>query len=616
MKTAKICKRLLAVILCLSFLTASALPAPVPAKAAVDNGRYVMDDWDNPDFANRCFKSMTSFGKAKTGLKIKATAYLAGTNDIVKPSWYQGYEVCDLYAVDPYAEIQGKKVDPKWLPQDNDCYLLTIATYHLKNNPEMTNKIYTAPRGWQGTLREGCKLYVVDYDEEWVTVWEDGFQIWSVSTGAHNATSLACTAGIDAYLETHPAGFYRIRRKDVWMDFNLIENHPYKDGDTIPEAGEGVVTKLVYLRAVPDETEKVYTPVYALPRGTKLNVVSTNLVPSKADGSTRKFYRVSFNGSDKVQNNAVYYLKYSTPGVYYIDSRYLNFTEKGKKPPAGDDPGEITNIKSGGSVYAYQSKDTNSDRLAVLTKGTEIPMYLSESDEDWTTVYFSGQKCYVQTKYIKIGTYDVTNIGKPYLADIVKDQYVVEWSPGKNNIDFYVELSIGTEKRKDKQVLWSADHYEKTTLTIDRKYLVNERDLHVIVQANTINGNKGKARELVLYSFSNPGIVTRLKHSSYTNSGKKIITVGRDKIEYNTLYGAYSIQYSTDKKFKNAKIVENPVKKNGKVTNYKNVKAIKNLKPDTTYYIRYRTKKKLRTSKGDKWISGPWSKTYKITTKK
>lgn len=74
-----------------------------------------------------------------------------------------------MYAVDPDTEIQGKKINSKYLPQDNGSYLLTIVTYYLTSWPFKSSNIYTAPEGWQGTIREGSPLTVVAYDEEWVT---------------------------------------------------------------------------------------------------------------------------------------------------------------------------------------------------------------------------------------------------------------------------------------------------------------------------------------------------------------------------------------------------------------------------------------------------------------
>lgn len=281
---------------------------------------------------------------------------------------------------------------------------------NYKNNFAYSNKIYSMPKGAQYLEREGHMFSVVACDEKWVTIWDDGYQHWSPYNAAYGALGEGCANTVDVYMKTHPAGFYKIQRNKVWIDFGLSENHPYKTEAEIPKAGKDVVTKLANLRSVPNEDEKQYTPVYALPTGTELNVVSAELVPSQASGSTKKFYKVSFNGSSKVGNNEVGYMRYKVPGVYYLDSRFLNFTKKGAKLPAGTVMGEITNVKKNKAVYAYQSRSTSSTQIGVLSLGVEIPMFPSESDADWTPVYFSGQKAYVETKYIKRAPYKVMDI--------------------------------------------------------------------------------------------------------------------------------------------------------------------------------------------------------------
>lgn len=577
-------------------------------------------------FADRCQKSMRSFPAAETGLKSLGWAYLAGSDGVVKESWLQGYSVYNMYAVEPDAEIQGKEIDAKWLPQDNNLYLKAIAEVHLKKSPEVSNKIDRMPSNFQGTHREGAKFRIVDYDEEWVTVWDDGFQVWNSEIAQYNAVVLHCAYGVDAYLETHPAGFYRFKREDVWVDFGLPANHPYKKGEKVPSAGTGIVTKLVNLRPVPNEKEKVYTPVYVLPKGTKLNVVSTKLVASEAVGSTKKYYQVSFDGTDGksgpqrttiaefeqsgkvgLQNNAVYYMAYNAPGLYYVDSQFLNFTKKGTKEQENEVPGEITNVKSNGTVYVYKSRDTESEKIGIVTKGTEIRMIPSQSDEEWTSVLFSGETAYVQTKYIKLGKYKVTNISKLCVADIVDEDWVVTWNPGKNNIDYAVEVSYGAHSSKNRKVLWKDAHYTKTKLVVDEKYKRNGETIYVTVQANTKNNTQGKALSVFL-----PKAVTG-KNSIKASR----ITLGKTQIEFNGFSGkAASLQYSTNKNFKNAKIVEKPVKKNGVITSYSLVEKIKNLKPNTTYYFRYRAKRKVKTSAGERWVSGVWSASFKIKTKK
>ena len=67
------------------------------------------------------------------------------------------------------------------------------------------------------------------------------------------------------------------------------------------------------------------------------------------------------------------------------------------------------------------------------------------------------------------------------------------------------------------------------------------------------------------------------------------------------------VQYSKNKSFKNAKTVWD--KKGG------GLRAIKKLKPNTTYYIRYSITTDVSTLKGYKKIGGIWSKTIKVKTK-
>ena len=222
-----------------------------------------------------------------------------------------------MYAVDPDAEIQGKKLDTKWLPQDNNMYLKAIAEVHLQNSPEVSNKINRMPSNFQGTHREGAKFRIVDYDEEWVTVWDDGFQVWNSELGTYNAVVLHCAYGVDAYLETHPAGFYRFKREDVWVDFGLPANHPYKKGEKVPSAGTGVVTKMVNLRPVPNEEEKVYTPVYVLPRARR-NIIRYPLTERTGNQVLRELRLQNLSKAERWGSRIIQYIIWHTMRQVFI----------------------------------------------------------------------------------------------------------------------------------------------------------------------------------------------------------------------------------------------------------------------------------------------------------
>lgn len=412
-------------------------------------------------------------------------------------------------------------------------------------------------------------------------------------------------------METHPAGFYRVKREDVWLDLSLKENHPWKSESEIPNAGTGKVTGLAHLCPVPDEAGAAYSPVYALPGGTEVTVVSTELVPSQSGGS-RKYYKVAFNGSDKTQNNAVNYLAYKVPGMYYIDSRYLDFTKKGVTVPEGSKPARIANAKSKTPVYAYASKDAGSEKLGILSNDYETWSFPSESDSSWTTIWFSGQKLYVQTKYITQADYKVTDISNLVLADIKGTNLIYKWNKGVNNVDF--SCKIIARYGKLQKVIYSNDHVKKPQLTVKSSYLDEaEGNIYIVVQANNINGGKGKQ---LVNSFSQTDTAPLSTNGLVAQKTKIGVTYTQygNKKYYNGYLG-YCIQVSTNKNFKNARTIQKTYTENG-VKKYKPIFEITKLKPNTTYYIRVRYMEDIDTAAGKKQYPTRWSKALKMKTKK
>lgn len=595
----KIFQRIIAAVLCLTLLAVPVAVEPETAEAASNS------------YLNKCLNSMVIFENAKTGLSrsdIMGIAYLVGSDNVAGKSWLATDPKHDAFAVDPDLKINGKSIDPKYLVQDNRDYLISIKEEYLVNYPMATDSIYSKAEGFQCTFREGTKFYVFDCDEEWVTVYDDGFQTWNYETGL-----FSCGSGLDSYLETHPAGFYKIRRENLWIDFGLKENHPWKSESEIPNKGTGITTGLVALRPVPDESEKVYTPVYYLPTGTKVTVVSTELVPSKADGSTRKFYKVAFNGSDKVQNNAVYYLAYKTRGMYYIDSRYLDFTKKGASTAKDSIPVKFVNNKST-YINAYESKDTDSKVVGRISKNYKNGWYFpSESDKDWSTIWFSGQKVYVQSQYVTKGSYKVTDISGLKLADTDGKDLIYTWKKGVNNVDFSCQI-IAKYGYLEK-VIYSDDHVKEAKLRVTAEQL-EEADGHieVTVQANNMNGGKGKKLSKGFLQTHTSKVIAKYVVAKKTKIEAKYTEYKNGKRVYPAKLGT-CIQISTDKNFKKARTIEKPYKEDG-VTKYEDIYEIGKLKPNTTYYIRRCYYKDIYTAAGKKPFPTKWSEPVKIKTKK
>ena len=208
MKKRKNFKKLLAVILCLSILTVTAATEPVQAKKTASESAK--------DYINRCYKSIKNLATLKPAPKVIAIAYLVGEDDIAAASWLSStIKTHELYAVDPDTKIQGHQYDSIYFPQDNREYLMDIKKNY--GNFAATSKIYNMSKDAQYIEREGCRFTVVACDEKWVTIWDRGYQSWSTyyASGGY-VTGLGCRdATLDGYLETHPAGFYKIQRKKV-----------------------------------------------------------------------------------------------------------------------------------------------------------------------------------------------------------------------------------------------------------------------------------------------------------------------------------------------------------------------------------------------------------------
>lgn len=96
------------------------------------------------------------------------------------------------------------------------------------------------------------------------------------------------------------------------------------------------------------------------------------------------------------------------------------------------------------------------------------------------------------------------------------------------------------------------------------------------------------------------------------------MVVGKTDIKgFNGCSLGESLQYSTNKNFKKAVTVEKcGMNKDFRRKTYNSITIVNKLKKNTTYYIRRREKMEIETAAGTKWISGKWSKSIKIKTKK
>lgn len=151
---------------------------------------------------------------------------------------------------------------------------------------------------------------------------------------------------------------------------------------------------------------------------------------------------------------------------------------------------------------------------------------------------------------------------------------------------------------KNSKAFFKKTDYEKTSITVNRSYFKNNRNIILVNIAANYKTGATEATQIVL-SLDNRLPKMKKKH---LNIKKKQISFEKMLIPVDI------VQYSKNKSFKNAKTVWD--KKGG------GLKAIKKLKPNTTYYIRYSITTDVSTLKGYKKIGGIWSKTIKVKTKK
>lgn len=103
----KMSKKLLAVMLCLSFLITMVTVEPVQAKRAANESVA--------DYLNRCENSRTSLPSPNPKLGRIAYAYLVGEDDMAATSWLKDpvtntVESHELYAVEPGTKNSGSYV--------------------------------------------------------------------------------------------------------------------------------------------------------------------------------------------------------------------------------------------------------------------------------------------------------------------------------------------------------------------------------------------------------------------------------------------------------------------------------------------------------------------------
>ena len=503
------------------------------------------------------------------GVNKIAEAYLVGTDNIPKHS-----SLINIYSVPVGTKIQGKTIDAKYFPHDN---------------MENLKQLYSEVQGYQNFTwangeyieNETTKLDVVAYDSQKVIFWSNGYR----SFGPEGP--VMCKQYM--LMMSHPPGFYQVSRNQVWLDLGRQENR-VPDGEVPVKVAEGRVTSsLVGISPVPGVADS--GDVFMVPVNEKLDVVSTEPIASTTPGKTTDtYYKILFNA--KTVTN---YMTWKSPGYYYVKSKYINLYRTGIEEPKDAIWVKIHKLKANGTLSVRSAPQTGDNIIGYLQNDAEVQMFENESTDKWATIYYNNTKAYILASYVNKDIApvkkDVTNLR---IKDIVDNQYILTWDEVPKCTDYRVavvqQLPTNRNHVGPENNLYREYHYTSNELKIGSDFFAGRNYLAVIVAANFGDN----PTEYTYIELTVPG-KPRAMPKSYLKAGKNKIRVG-------LLVGG--IQYGTKKSFKNAK------------TKYKGMFELKKLKPNTTYYIRYKNVHYVKTDNGEKPIYSDWSGATKIKTKK
>lgn len=518
-------------------------------------------------------------------IKQIGQAYVVGIDKIANYKKRVSIEKVPLGTV-----IQGVAVDEKYLDQNNMANLEAIYSSVItgeENRPNYDKSIAYL----EG---EEAVLPVVAVNGDKVIFWSNGYRAFSSS----GVTAVSCSSS--NWLLTHPPGFYQISVNQVLLSVPTEEYNVIPKGEENNVAATGNVTYPINVWQKPLAEGR---GSYALGKNVKVYLASTEKLPA-LDGSDKTYYKIIFTG----------YNGYMANTYAYVNSLYVDVDMDGANKPSDLQTASIVGVDSNKHLNLFAKKDSNSAVVGKIKADVNIKYSPSESDSEWVTLWFSGQRCYIRAKYVEQGQYiQIKDTGRLAVKDIVDGQYVVRWDPTNTNKGYTIAIT-STDNETDLGKfgwywLYTNKDYTKNEFTIDSSYFKDE---------------DGKLRNAVYFRVSaNGGTQTfkiglpRLKVLEETKKptwdkagGISTIDPSDDSVYFNFfVYGiGAEFQMATDKNFtKNVKSVAS------NTTGY----TFKDLKPNKTYYFRFRHRQSITTVDGETISAyGPWSKVKKIKTEK
>lgn len=516
-------------------------------------------------------------------IKQIGQAYVVGTD-----------EVADFWAriaiekVPLGTKIQGVAIDEKYLDQNNMANLEVLYSSVITAKRPNYDKSIAYMEG------EDVVLQVVAVNGDKVIFWSNGYRAFSSS----GVTEVSCNS--ENWLLSHPPGFYQIPASKVWLNIATEKYNVIPTGQENKVAATGNTTGSSLAVRMKPSTEG--RPAYRLNTNTSVSLASTEKVAA-IDGSGDTYYKLIFKGD--LDNGYM-----STKRYCYVNSLYVDVNLNGANKPSDLQPAYIINT-SKELVNLRSEKNTSSGLVGKVALNTNVKYSPSESDSEWTTLWFSGKKCYIPSKYIRPGEYiKILETGRLAVKDIVNGQYVVRWDPTNTNKGYTIAITT-TDNNTDLGKfqwywLYTNKRYTKNEFTIDSSYFKdgtkNRNKIYFRVTAN--GSNKTLSIELPRLK-----VLEETNQPTWDKKGGILYKNVKDTSIYFTQYGINSqFQIATDKKF--TKNVKSTVSVSSAI-------YFRNLKPNKTYYVRFRHRQYFTTADGNEVsVYGPWSKAKMMKTKK
>lgn len=532
--------------------------------------------------------------KCVPGIKVIGEAYLHGGNHRVEKDKITGtgVEIGIQSLVDnPYDrkgyKIQGQEVDYRWIIYDNTQHL-----YNLHHNAALTGQgsryesdiqigwYYDSfdPHAQEFMDVEGGKFEVVEYNDEYVTIWSPGYKAYG---GDGSNSTVICMAWL--LYRSHPAGFYKVPRDKVWLQvFDYDEMISEKAADKYEAIGR-VTTYSAKVSQKPAVLDSGYAYRFY---GYEMRVLDTTPVKSKTPGDNTKYYKCAFRG-----NNEVYYMSYWALDkdcwyVVYVDTRCLNLYPNDKELPEGATKAVIDDVSA---TYLQPTEDIEG-KIAIdhrFQNEALIDTFPDKSSDTRIAFWFNGEIKYLNAKYVKY------YIDEAYIKDIKNNNYVIGWSKVP------VGAKVGWITGSDKNTVVKKDVAANTdTYTIKSSDIKLQNGYYTTVTAQVVTDQVTDTYGQVQLRY--PYKVGSLTVLSKNNTSIRL---------YGTSGNGSVVQWSTNKNFKNYK--QKRVKSSEVLFN--------NLKKNTTYYIRVANTLDVETANGTKMIRTPWKnitvKTRNVTVK-